>query len=355
MPSTLALSLPAKGAPFTLTTIERRPLRDNDVRIDIRFSGICHTDLHFGHDDWGGTFFPLVPGHEITGVVSEVGGAVTEFTPGDRVGVGCMVNSCGKCAPCRSGDEQYCTEGFVKTYSARDHDGTVTLGGYSQSITVTEHFVLRIPDALELDAAAPLLCAGATVYSPLRRWQAGPGMRVGMLGMGGLGHLGVKIAAAMGAEVTLLGRSPDKQDDALSFGAARFVDTRDSEQLAELAGHFDLLVNTVPVQIDVDAHLGLLGIDGTLVHVGAPGEPTASYNVFSLLGARRSIAGSSIGGIRETQAMLDFCARHHITSEIEKVPADRVSEAWANLSGVRYRYVIDVATLGTLHPSPPAF
>ncbi|GAA1925773.1 NAD(P)-dependent alcohol dehydrogenase [Streptomyces durmitorensis] len=347
MSDTLALSLPAKGAPFTLTTIERRPLRDNDVRIDIRFSGICHTDLHFGHDDWGGTLFPLVPGHEITGVVAEVGSAVTEFTPGDRVGVGCMVNSCGKCAPCRSGEEQYCTEGFVKTYSARDHDGTVTLGGYSRSIVVTEHFVVRVPDGLELDRAAPLLCAGATVYSPLRRWQAGPGRNIGVLGMGGLGHLGVKIAAAMGAEVTLLSRSPDKKDDALRFGAARFVDTRDSEQLAALAGHFDLIVNTVPALLDVDTYLGLLGIGGTLVHVGAPADPIASYNVFSLLSARRGIAGSSIGGIRETQEMLDFCARHHIASEIEKIPADRAAEAWENLSGVRYRYVIDIATLGT--------
>ncbi|MEU7581663.1 NAD(P)-dependent alcohol dehydrogenase [Streptomyces sp. NPDC041068] len=347
MPSTRALSLPAKGAPFTPTTIERRSLRDNDVRIDIRFCGICHTDLHFGHDDWGGTFFPLVPGHEITGVVSEVGDAVTEFGVGDRVGVGCMVNSCGQCVPCASGEEQYCTEGFVKTYSSRDHDGTVTLGGYSQSIVVADRFVLRIPDDLELAGAAPLLCAGVTVYSPLRRWQAGPGTNVGVLGMGGLGHLGVKIAAAMGAEVTLLGRSPKKKDDALSFGAARFVDTRENAELTGLAGHFDLLINTVPAALDLDTHLGLLGLGGTLVNVGAPSDPVASYNVFSLLSARRGIAGSSIGGIRETQDTLDFCAKHHIASEVEVIPADRVPEAWENLSGVRYRYVIDVATLGT--------
>ncbi|ATL26074.1 NAD(P)-dependent alcohol dehydrogenase [Streptomyces formicae] len=346
MPSTLALSLPAKGAAFTPTTIERRPLRDDDVRIDISFCGICHTDLHFGHDDWGGTLFPFVPGHEITGVVSEVGDAVTAFGVGDRVGVGCMVNSCGRCAPCTAGEEQYCTEGFVKTYSARDHDGTVTLGGYSQSIVVAERFVLRIPDELELAGAAPLLCAGVTVYSPLRRWGAGPGKKVGVLGMGGLGHLGVKIAAAMGAEVTLLGRSPEKRDDALGFGAARFVDTRDSAELAALAGHFDLIVNTVPALLDVDTYLGLLDLGGTLVNVGAPGDPVASYNVFSLLSARRSIAGSSIGGIRETQDMLDFCTKHKITSEIEMIPADRVPEAWENLSGVRYRYVIDIATLG---------
>ncbi|MEU1945206.1 NAD(P)-dependent alcohol dehydrogenase [Streptomyces sp. NPDC059474] len=347
MPSTLALSLPAKGAQFTLTAIERRPLRDGDVRIDIRFCGVCHTDLHFGHDDWGGTHFPLVPGHEITGVVSEVGSTVTGFAVGDRVGVGCMVNSCGKCVPCASGEEQYCTEGFVKTYSARDHDGTVTLGGYSQSIVVSEHFVLRIPDALELDSAAPLLCAGVTIYSPLRRWQVGPGKNVGVLGMGGLGHLGVKIAAAMGAEVTLLSQSPDKEGDALSFGAARFVDTRESAELARLAGHFDLLVNTVPALLDVDVYLGLLRLGGTFVNVGVPGDPVVSCNVFSLLDARRCIAGSSIGGVHETQEMLDFCARHRITAQIEKISADQVPEAWESLSDVRYRYVIDTATLGT--------
>ncbi|MFD9903747.1 NAD(P)-dependent alcohol dehydrogenase [Streptomyces sp. NPDC059063] len=346
MPSTLALSLPAKGAPFALTTIERRALRADDVRIDIAYTGICHTDLHVGHDDWGGTSFPLVPGHEITGVVAEVGDAVTGFAVGDRVGVGFIVNSCGQCAPCAAGEEQYCVEGFVKTYSARDHDGTVTLGGYSRSIVVAERFVLRVPDALALDSAAPLLCAGVTVYSPLRKWQAGPGVRVGVLGMGGLGHLGVKIAAAMGAEVTVLGRSPGKRADALRFGAGRFVDTRDQAELAGLAGHFDLLLATVPALLDVDAHLGLLGLDGALVHVSAPGEPVASYNVFSLLTARRSIAGSSIGGIRETQDMLDFCARHAIAPEIERIPAERVPEAWENLSGVRYRYVIDIATLG---------
>ncbi|MDO0929410.1 NAD(P)-dependent alcohol dehydrogenase [Streptomyces sp. TG1A-8] len=347
MPTTPALSLPAKGAPFTLTAIERRPLRANDVRIDIAFCGICHTDLHFGHDDWGGTFFPLVPGHEITGVVREVGEAVTAFAPGDRVGVGCMVGSCGKCAPCAAGEEQYCVEGFVKTYSARDHDGSVTQGGYSRSIVVAEHFVLRIPDALELDGAAPLLCAGVTVYSPLRRLRTGAGMRVGVLGMGGLGHLGVKIAAVMGAEVTLLGRSPEKRDDALAFGAARFVDTRDNGQLAGLTGYFDLLLNTVPAPLDLDAWLGLLGLGGTLVNVGAPADPVASYNTFSLLAARRGIVGSSIGGIRETQETLDFCARHGITAEIERIPAARVPQAWENLSDARYRYVIDIATLGT--------
>ncbi|WP_333767258.1 NAD(P)-dependent alcohol dehydrogenase [Streptomyces sp. IBSBF 2435] len=347
MPGVLALSLPAKGARFTLTTVERRPPRADDVRIDIAFCGICHTDLHVGHDDWGGTPFPLVPGHEITGVVSEVGDAVTRFAVGDRVGVGCMVDSCRKCAPCTSGEEQFCAEGFVKTYADRDRDGAVTMGGYSRSIVVSEHYVLRIPDALELAAAAPLLCAGVTVYSPLRRWAAGPGRKVGVLGMGGLGHLGVRIAAAMGAEVTLLSRSPDKRDDALRLGATRFADTRDSAETARLAGHFDLLLNTVPAPLDVDAHLGLLGVGGTFVTVGAPGDAVASYNVFSLLGARRAIAGSSIGGIRETQEVLGFCAEHGIAAEIETIPAAGVPEAWQNLSGVRYRYVIDVATLGT--------
>jgi uncharacterized zinc-type alcohol dehydrogenase-like protein len=348
MSKTLALSLSAKGTSLTPTTIERRPLRDDDVRIDIRYCGICHTDLHFGHDDWGRTAFPLVPGHEITGVVAEVGDAVTGFRVGDRVGVGCIVNSCGTCAPCVSDEEQYCTQGFVMTYSARDHDGSVTLGGYSQSIVVDRHYVLRIPDTLELDAAAPLLCAGVTVYSPLRRWQAGPGKRVAVLGMGGLGHLAVKIAAAMGAEVSLLGHSPDKRDDALRFGATRFLDVRDPGALTQLASSFDLIINTVPAPLDMDAFLGLLGIDGTLVSVGAPGDPVASYNVFSLLGARRSIAGSSIGGIRETQEMLDFCADRGITAEIETITADQVDKAWETMSGARYRYVIDMATLSAV-------
>ncbi|MEV7131010.1 NAD(P)-dependent alcohol dehydrogenase [Streptomyces sp. NPDC093260] len=347
MPTATALCLPAKGAPFTLTAVERRPLRPDDVRIDIAFCGVCHTDVHFGHDDWGRTLFPLVPGHEITGVVSEVGAAVTAFAPGDRVGVGCMVGSCGTCGPCASGEEQYCVEGFVATYSARDHDGSVTQGGYSSSIVVAERFVLAVPDTLPLDSAAPLLCAGVTVYSPLRRLGTGPGTRVGVLGMGGLGHLGVKIAAVMGAEVTLLGRSPEKKDDALAFGAARFVDTRDSGQVAALGGRFDLLLNTVPASLDLDVLLGLLGLGGTLVNVGAPADPVASYNTFSLLSARRGIVGSSIGGVRETQEMLDFCARHGIAAEIERIPAARVADAWQNLPRARYRYVIDIATLGT--------
>ncbi|CAM5710479.1 NAD(P)-dependent alcohol dehydrogenase [Streptomyces viridifaciens] len=347
MSTTLALSLPSRGAQFTRTTIERRPLRDDDVRIDIRFAGICHTDLHFGNDDWGTTLFPLVPGHEIAGVVSEVGDAVRTFKVGDRVGVGCIVNSCGECQSCRAGAEQYCAKGFVMTYSNRDYDGTVTLGGYSQSIVVGEQFVLRIPDAIELDVAAPMLCAGVTVYSPLRRWGAGPGKNVAVVGMGGLGHLGVKIAAAMGAEVTLLGHSPSKEADALRFGAKRFVNTADREALTAVGSQFDLIVNTVPTTLDVDAYLGLLRLDGTLVNVGAPDDPTGSYNVFSLLTARRSIAGSSIGGIRETQEMLDFCAERGVTTEIEKISADQVPDAWKNMSAVRYRYVIDIATLST--------
>ncbi|MFJ4624581.1 NAD(P)-dependent alcohol dehydrogenase [Streptomyces sp. NPDC088812] len=345
MPSSLALTLPAKGAPFTVTAIERRVPRDDDVRIDIRYCGICHTDLHFGHDDWGGTIFPLVPGHEITGVVAEAGAAVTSLAPGDRVGVGCMVGSCGTCGPCAAGEEQYCAEGFVKTCSARDRDGTVAQGGYSQSIVVPEHFVLRIPDQLALDRAAPLLCAGVTVHSPLRRWQTGPGTRVGVLGMGGLGHLGVRIAAVLGAEVTLLGRSPEKADDARRLGATRFVDLRDHRQLAALGGHFDLLLNTIPAPLDMDLCLGLLGLGGTLVNVGAPSDPVASYNTFSLLDARRVITGSSIGSVRETRQTLDFCAAHGIGAEIETIPASRVPQAWQTLAEARYRYVIDIATL----------
>jgi alcohol dehydrogenase (NADP+) len=345
MPSTLALSMPSPGASLAPATIERRALRDDDVRIQIAFTGLCHTDLHLARDVWGNASFPMVPGHEITGIVTEVGAEVTKFSVGDRVGVGIIVNSCGVCANCRSGNENYCTKGFVWSFGWRDYDGTITLGGLSQSIVVREAFVFRIPDGLGLDVAAPLLCAGVTMYAPLKHWNAGPGTTVAIVGMGGVGHMGIKIAAAMGAEVTVLSRSPGKKDDALRFGATSYADTTDPGTFAELASQFDLIINTAPESLEIDAYLSLLRMNGTLVNVGAAPYPVGSYNTFSLINARRSIAGTAIGSTRETQETLDFCAEHQIAPEIETIPVGDVPAAWEKTSQARYRYVADISTL----------
>ncbi|WP_018887717.1 NAD(P)-dependent alcohol dehydrogenase [Paenibacillus massiliensis] len=340
------LSVSHANANFETTTIQRRDLRPDDVLIDIKYSGICHSDIHTAHGDWGAAIFPLVPGHEIAGVVQAVGSAVTKFAVGDRVGVGCYVDSCGECEYCQQDLEQFCTKGVVSTYNSLDYDGQPTHGGYSQKIVVTERFVVRIPDALDLDVASPLLCAGITTYSPLRHWNAGPGKKVAILGMGGLGHMAIQYAHALGAEVTVLSRSTDKKAEALSFGADHYYATSDSETFTTLAGRFDLILNTVSANLDVDAYLSLLRIDGTLVNVGAPSQPD-QYHVFSLIMGRRSIAGSLVGGIRETQEMLDFSAEHHIKPQIEVISADQVDEAYERVlrSDVRYRFVIDVATL----------
>ena len=340
------LSVPHAKAPFEQTTIERRELRPHDVLIDIQYSGICHSDIHTAFGDWGEGIFPLVPGHEIAGVVAAVGSDVTKFAVGDRVGVGCFVNSCGECEYCLSGEEQYCTKGVVSTYNALDYDGTPTYGGYSQKIVVTEGFVVRIPDALPLDAASPLLCAGITTYSPLKHWKAGPGKKVAIVGVGGLGHMAIQYAHAMGAEVTVLSRSKDKESEALSFGADHYFATNDPATFQELAGRFDLILNTVSANLNVDAYLSMLRVDGTLVNVGAPAEPD-KYHVFSLIMGRRSIAGSLVGGIRETQEMLDFSAEHGIAPQIEVIRADQVDEAYQRVlrSDVRYRFVIDISTL----------
>jgi uncharacterized zinc-type alcohol dehydrogenase-like protein len=342
MCNTHVLSVSSAKAPFEKTTIERRELRPDDILIDIKYSGICHSDIHSAHDEWGGGIFPMVPGHEIAGIVAAVGSEVTKFVVGDRVGVGCFVDSCGACEYCLSGEEQYCMKGVVSTYNSLDYDGQPTYGGYSQKIVVTERFVVRIPDALALDVASPLLCAGITTYSPLKHWNAGPGKKVAILGMGGLGHM----AHALGAEVTVLSRSMNKKDEALSFGADHYYATSDPATFTELAGHFDLILNTVSANLDVDAYLSLLRVDGTLVNVGAPGKPD-QYNVFSLIMGRRSIAGSLVGGIRETQEMLDFSAQHSIAPKIEVIRADQVDEAYERIlrSDVRYRFVIDVSTL----------
>lgn len=333
--------------PFKPTMIERRDLQSHDVLIEIKYAGICHSDIHTARGEWGPVKYPLVPGHEIAGVVTQVGAEVTKFAVGDRVGVGCMVDSCGECDNCRKGEEQYCLNGNTGTHAAIDRYGQYTQGGYSTHIVVTEGFVVLIPDHIELDAAAPLLCAGITTYSPLRHWGAAPGKKIAVVGLGGLGHMAVKLAHAMGAEVTVLSQTLKKKEDGLRLGADHYYATSDPETFKELAGSFDLIVNTVSAKIDISAYLSLLALDGTLVNVGAPADPL-SVNVFSLIGHRRSFAGSAIGGIRETQEMLDFCAEHHIAPEIEVISANQIDEAWERVlaSDVRYRFVIDISTMG---------
>jgi len=328
------------------TTIERRDVGPRDVLIEIRYAGICHSDIHTVRGEWGEVPYPLTVGHEIAGVVTGVGSEVTRWRAGDRVGVGCLVNSCRTCENCLAGLEQYCLVGTVETYANVDRDGTVTQGGYSTHIVVDEDFVLRIPDAIDLADAAPLLCAGITTYSPLRHWGAGPGKRVAVVGMGGLGHMAVKIAHALGAEVTVLSHTLSKRDDGLRFGADHYRATSDPATFAELADSFDLIVNTVSAGIDLDAYFRLLRLDGTLVNVGAPPEPLP-VSVFTLFGNRRSFAGSSIGGLPETQEMLDFCAEHGVVPETELISAEQIDEAWDRVlrSDVRYRFVIDTATM----------
>jgi len=333
--------------PLAPMTVERRDLGPHDVLIDIKFAGICHSDIHTARGEWGLPNYPVVPGHEIAGVVAEVGSEVTKHAVGDHVGVGCMVDSCGECANCQQGEEQYCLKGNIGTYNAVGKDGQPTQGGYSTHVVVTEDFVLRIPEALGLDVAAPLLCAGVTLFSPLNHWGAGPGKRVAIVGLGGLGHMGVKIAHAMGAEVTVLSQSLKKQEDGLRLGADHYYATSDPNVFQQLAGSFDLIVNTVSANIDLDAYLGLLAVNGTLVEVGAPEKPM-TVAAFSLIPNRRSLAGSMIGGIAETQQMLDFCAEHGLGAEIEVISADQINEAYERVvaSDVRYRFVIDTSTLG---------
>jgi uncharacterized zinc-type alcohol dehydrogenase-like protein len=341
-----AVGASAPDAPLSALEIQRRAVAPNDVRIDIKFCGICHSDIHFARGEWGKIPYPAVPGHEVAGIVAEVGSEVTRFAPGDRVGVGCMVNSCRECENCEAGDEQYCLRGNTQTYGSIDRDGTITYGGYSDHVVVDQDFVLNIPDGLELDAAAPLLCAGITTYSPLRHWNAGPGKRVAVVGLGGLGHMAVKLADAMGADVTVLSQSLRKLQDGLKLGADAYHATSDDATFAELAGRFDLIVNTVSAGIDIGRFLTLLKTDGALVNVGAPPEPLP-VPAMALIMQRRSFAGSAIGSIRETQEMLDFCAEHGISAEIEVISADQVNEAWERVlaSNVRYRFVIDSSTL----------
>ncbi|MFC5215204.1 NAD(P)-dependent alcohol dehydrogenase [Streptomyces coerulescens] len=346
MTTVAAYAAPAAKAPLERTTIERREVGEFDVLIDIKFAGICHSDIHQAREGWGEAIFPMVPGHEIAGIVSEVGPGVTKYKAGDRVGVGCMVDSCRECENCLASLEQYCLKGNIPTYNGVGKDGEPTYGGYSQKVVVAESFVLRIPEGLSLDVAAPLLCAGITTYSPLRHWNTGPGKKVAILGMGGLGHMGVKLAHALGAEVTVLSQSLRKKDDGLKLGADHYYATSDEQTFRELRGSFDLILSTVSAPLNLDQYLSLLKTDGAFVNVGAPEEPVA-LNLFSVIMGRKTLAGSGIGGIRETQEMLDFCAEHGIGAEIELIGADEINDAYERVLGsdVRYRFVIDTATI----------
>ncbi|PDT45430.1 NAD(P)-dependent alcohol dehydrogenase [Sinorhizobium fredii] len=330
-------------APFTF---ERREPRDDDVVIDIQYCGVCHSDIHQARNEWGNSTFPMVPGHEIVGIVRAVGSKVTKFKRGDRVGVGCFVDSCATCAT-RDLDLEHYMPGLVVTYNGVEADGkTPTQGGYSDHIVVKEGYVLSIPENLPLDAAAPLLCAGITLYSPLRHWKAGPGKKVAIVGMGGLGHMGVKLAHAMGAEVTVLSQSLSKKEDGLKLGADHYYATNDPQTFEKLAGSFDLIICTVGTEIDWNAYLNLLKVDGDFVVVGIPENPVPVH-AFSLVPARRSISGSMIGSIKETQEMLDFCGEHNIVSEIEIIQMQEVNAAYERVlkSDVRYRFVIDMASI----------
>ena len=333
--------------PLTKTTITRRDVGPHDVAFDIHFAGICHSDIHTVKAEWGEPLYPVVPGHEIAGVVTAVGSDVTKYKVGDHVGVGCFVDSCRECDNCKAGLEQYCTgSGMVGTYNAVLRDGEKTYGGYSGAIVVDENYVLRIPDSIPLDAAAPLLCAGITLFSPLRHWNAGPGKRVAIIGLGGLGHMGVKLAKAMGAHVTVLSQSLKKMEDGLRLGADEYYATSDPDTFVSLAGSFDLILNTVSANLNMGDYLNLLAVDGTLVELGIPEHPMP-VPVFPLAAGRRSLSGSMIGGIPETQEMLDFCAEHGVRPEIEVVAPDYINEAYERVlaSDVRYRFVIDTAAL----------
>ncbi len=330
-----------------LFSFDRRDPRADDVVIEILYCGVCHSDLHNVRNDWGNAQYPMVPGHEIIGRVLQVGAEVTRLKPGDRVGVGCLVDSCRHCGACGKGWEQYCENGATYTYNGSDPlDGSRTHGGYSERVVVAEHFVLKVPDALDLAGAAPLLCAGITLYSPLRHWGVQPGSRVAIVGLGGLGHMGLKLAKAMGAQVTLFSRSPGKQADARRLGADHIVVSTDAAQMAAVAGQFDLIVDTVPYAHDVNPYVPTLATGGTLVMVGYLG-PLDGFNTGPLVFSRKALAGSLIGGIAETQQMLDFCGQHGITCDIELIRIQDINAAYERLlkADVKYRFVIDMASL----------
>jgi uncharacterized zinc-type alcohol dehydrogenase-like protein len=345
--STKAYAASAANSPLAPFSFNRREPTPNDVQIDILFCGVCHSDLHTVRDEWGGTTYPCVPGHEIVGRVVKVGSDVKKFHEGDLVGVGCMVDSCRTCENCRANLEQFCDNGVVFTYNSKDkHTGGVAYGGYSKSIVVDQHFVLRIPDKLDPAAAAPLLCAGITTYSPLRHWKVGKGLKVGVVGLGGLGHMAVKFANAFGAQVVLFTTSPNKTADAKRLGAHEVVVSKNEGEMKEHATSFDFILDTVSAQHDLNAYLALVKRDGTLTLVGAPPE-AIPLEAFSLIHRRRQLAGSLIGGIEETQEMLDFCAEHGITCDIEMIPIHQINEAYERMlkSDVKYRFVIEMASL----------
>lgn len=338
----------ALSAKSDLTSFEfqRRTLGEHDVALDIAYAGICHSDIHQVAEEWGPAIFPMVPGHEIAGVVSSIGAKVTKFKVGDKIGVGVFVDSCRVCASCQKGLQQYCVEGMTGTYNGLERDGvTVAMGGYSNNFVINEDYAVHIPDNLPMDGVAPLLCAGITLYSPIRHWNVKPGMKVAVMGLGGLGHMGVKFAVAMGAEVTVLSHSPSKQDDAIAMGAHHSISTKNAENLLPLVKSFDLILNTVSAELDINDYLNLLKLDGTLVVIGLPGKPYAVH-AGTLLNGRRSLSGSMIGGIPEMQEMLDFCAKHQIVSDVEVIKADYINEAYKRTvaSDVKYRFVIDAST-----------
>jgi len=343
-----AYAAQSASTPLAPFSFERREPGANDVAIDILFCGVCHSDLHTARGEWGGVNFPAVPGHEIIGRVTAVGAQVSKYKQGDLVGVGCMVDSCQHCDPCKRGLEQYCEVGMTGTYGGPEQGtGANTYGGYSDKIVVRQAFVLRLPEGLDPAAAAPLLCAGITTYSPLRHWNAGPGKKVGVVGLGGLGHMAVKLAHAMGAEVTLFTTSPGKEADARRLGASHVVISTDPKAMKAQGRTFDLIINTVAVSMDLDPYINALDLDGTMVLVGAPPSEHKSPSVFPFLMARRSLAGSGIGGIAETQEMLDFCAAHGVASDIEIIPIQSIEAAYARIlkSDVKYRFVIDMQSL----------
>jgi uncharacterized zinc-type alcohol dehydrogenase-like protein len=333
-------------APLENYSFERRELREKDVQLEILYAGICHSDIHQAREEWGPAIFPMVPGHEIVGKVTEIAAGVTKFKVGDLIGVGVFVDSCRKCDSCKAGLEQYCIEGMTGTYNTYERDGkTVAMGGYSDSFVIDEDYAVHVPANLDLTGVAPLMCAGITLYSPLKNWKAGPGKKVGIIGLGGLGHMGVKFAVALGAEVTVFSHSPAKEADAKSMGAHHFVSTKDVNNLKKLEKQYDLLLNTVSADIDLEPYLQMLKLDGTLVVIGLPGKPYA-INAGTLLGQRRSLSGSMIGGIAQLQEMLNFCGEKSIVSDVEVIKADYINTAYDRTvaSDVKYRFVIDAST-----------
>ena len=338
-----ALTAGSELVPFEF---DRRAVGAHDVELDIKYSGICHSDIHQAREEWGPAVFPMVPGHEIAGIVTSIGGSVTKFKVGDHIGIGVFVDSCRNCEQCQKGLQQYCENGMTGTYNGYERDGTtVAMGGYSNRFVVNEDYAVRVPANRPLDGVAPLLCAGITLYSPIKHWNVGPGKKVAVMGLGGLGHMGVKFAVALGAEVTVLSHSPSKEADAKGMGAHHFVSTKDPANFKAITKSFDVILNTVSAEIDINQYLNLLKLDGTLVTIGLPGKPYAVH-AGSLLSGRRSLAGSMIGGIPETQEMLDFCGEHNILSDVEVIKADYINKAYERTiaSDVKYRFVIDASS-----------